>query len=184
MERRDEMKDTIAETIGIASNRICNILTHFPIVLHEMLDGPYFETEVFLCALLGASLPGEEDEIYSAVMDRLELYRPDADRLITDRMTVYEKVAAKRAIPCMFWSAVPPEEAFVDQRVLRMAALFGDFLVCPESAKDYSNYPWPNFKDEDLEVFTRVFIVRIIPEIFRFLAVARIKLALNEEQEG
>ena len=79
------MENRIKELIGIVEDRICSILAHFPIAQHEGLDSPYFETEIFLCALLGASFPDSED-MSQIALNRLELYAAEANELIINRM--------------------------------------------------------------------------------------------------
>lgn len=159
-----------------ASTRLCNLLSHFPIVGSKDFDNPTFDVSVFLVALASLAFPEQADEIMEIEKGPLILYC-DAALPIKHRLTLYDAAASGEIMPCGFWS-MTPIDSFLSDPVTRVFALFGDFLVAPKCSAGYCDYPWPMLKPGEMAVFSRVFTTRGIEEIFNYISA--IKTVIEE----
>ena len=161
-----------------ASKRLCDLLAHFPIAEHDETDSPWFEVEVFLLALAAITFPEKMEDLMAVEKDSLTLWA-DADAEITKRLDLYKRAANGDIMPCGFWS-MAPIDGFTADPSLRAFAMFGDFLVCPDSVRDYTGGPWPMLHDRDRAVFARIFKSRVLVEATKYVfAIAEV---LREEE--
>lgn len=158
-----------------AITRMSGLLSHFPIADHNSVIE--FELEVFLFALASIAFPENREDLMEAERQSITLYA-GAGKDIRRRLKLYEAAAAGEIMPCGFWS-MAPIDTLLSNPTLRAFAMFGDFLVCADSAKDYGCHPWPRFRHKDLAVFTSVFTTRVLAEATKY--VAAIAGVLREE---
>lgn len=158
---------------------MCNLLSHFSIVDHEGYDSPYFETGVFVFALTGIVFRDKLEELKEVIDSPVVLYGGDDDKGIRSRLSLYAKAADGDIMPCGFWS-MHPINTLLPSPILRVFAMFGDFLVCPESPAEYTCYEWPLLKSSDMATFSRVFTTRVLEEVGNYIAA--IAGVMNEEE--
>ena len=159
-----------------ASIRINRFLAHFQIVGDELL-----ETSTFLCALSGVSFPGHTEEIADTIGGVLLLYSTE-EPAVKHRLRLYGAVADNTIQPFGFWSPISVD-ALCGDPIARMVAVYGDLLVHPECADDYSSCRWPLFSRQDLAVFSMIFITRVVPEVNRYLKAVECVLKEKPKEE-
>lgn len=155
-----EQKTRISEIQEETSTKIRKFLSHFPITQHKGIDNPVFETEVFLFALTQIAFPAQGKELTEIERKPLLLYADEADLMIRHRLSLYEKVSEGIVNPCGFWSAAPID-SLLSVPILRICALFGDFLVSPYCSWRYEDHEWPNLSGRASDAFSHVFMARL-----------------------
>ncbi len=159
-----------------ATTRINRVLAHFKIP-----GDPLLETSALLFALSVVSFSERSEEIIETISGALLLYSSE-EPAVEHRLSLYGAAADNKVQPSGFWSPIGIDALCVDP-VARMLAVYGDILVHPECADDYSGCCWPFFPARDIAVFSAVFITRIVPEAYRYMKAVNCVLKEKTEEE-
>lgn len=175
----NEQKSKIRD-ICVSANMIINeLLRHF-----NLAGDHYFETEVFLNALAEIEFPKDLENVMEDITHTISFYAgegDDGEEVMRRRLVLYTRAADRDILPCGFWSANSINSLY-GHRVLRMVALYGDFLVYPDCAWGYDNCRWPDLSPQDITIFSKIFSSRIIPEVIHYLKAVSEVLAESREE--